>query len=81
MSMMTKYPKKKARKLFNADYMYSIPMNFYGEACQNKFTNGRCVMIGKREYDMMLYFFMTDKSAKDFDRYLDEIKGVLKYNW
>ena len=78
--LFTFLPQAKARELFNADYLCFVPLDFKGETCQGKYTNARCVVFGKYEKDIVLYFFMTDNSAKKFYSYLDEMKDVFRFN-
>ena len=78
--MLTFMPQSKARELFNANYLCFVPLDFKGQTCQGKYTNARCVVFGKEDKDIILYFFMTDNSARKFYRYLDEMKDVFRFN-
>lgn len=78
--MMTNYPKKQARKNFNADYMLMYPLNFKRKKCRNKFSRGRCVVVGKDYRFVFFYFLMTDDSVKNFEQYLAQLKGMIRFN-
>ena len=78
--MMTNYPQKQARKYFNADYMLMYPLNFRREKCRGKFSRGRCVVVGKDYRFVSFYFLMTDDSVKNFEQYLAQLKGLIRFN-
>ncbi len=79
----TFYPKKRAKKLFNADYMMSVPMDTLLEdkKIQGKYSHLCFVVLGKYECDVHLIFCMTDKGLQDFDKYLNRMKRVFWFNW
>lgn len=75
--MLTHYPQDSAKVIFNADYMLCYPFNMEGKKCQDKFTCARAIVAGKGGLDIFVYFVFTDKSIKDFDKYLAEFKQAL----
>ena len=71
------YPAETAQSIFNGKSMFIYPLNFKGEYCQEKYRYGRgVVVLGKYNIPLYLYFFMTDESLVDFDKYLSELKGL-----
>lgn len=78
--LVTPYPADTAKEIFNGVSMFVYPLNFKGEYCQNIYRYGRgVVVLGKYNIPLYLYFFMTDESIADFDRYLSELKGVFTF--
>ena len=75
--MLTYYPQDSAKAIFNADYMLAYPYNMEGEKCQDKFSWTRAIVAGKNGLDIFVYFVLTNKSIKDFDKYLSDFKGIL----
>ena len=73
--LLTWLPKKRARRLFNADCAAIYPMNFKGKKCRNKFSWGRAIVFQSGSGLCYLYLIFTD-SAKPFEKYLDDIKGA-----
>ena len=75
--LVTYYPSETAQSIFNGKSMFIYPLNFKGEYCQGEYRYGRgVVVLGKFNVPLYLYFFMTDESIVDFDKYLSELKGV-----
>lgn len=78
--LMTNYPNKLARKYFNADYMLMYPLNTRRQKCRDKFSRGRCVVIGKDYRFVFMYFLMTDDSVVNFDQYLSQFSKMIWFN-
>lgn len=78
--MLTRYPKRKARKMFNANRMVMYPFNLRGNVYEDKYTRCRAVVIAKNGLDIYFYFMLTDESAKNFDTYLKELNKVFWFN-
>jgi hypothetical protein len=78
--LITDYPAKLAKKYFNADYMLMYPIDTKRQECRDKFTRGRCVVIGKDYRYIFMYFLLTDDNAKDLDKYLAQLKGMIWFN-
>lgn len=78
--LVTYYPADTAKNIFNGVSLLVYPLNFKGEYCQNKYRYGRgVVVLGKYNVPLYLYFFMTDESIVDFDKYLADLKGVFTF--
>lgn len=78
--LVTQYPAETAANLFNGVSMFIYPLNFQGETYRDQYTCGRGVVIfSKHNVPLELYFFMTDESIADFDKYLSELKGVFAF--
>lgn len=78
--LVTQYPAETAANLFNGVSMFIYPLNFQGETYRDQYTCGRGVVIfSKHNVPLELYFFMTDESIADFDKYLSELKGVFTF--
>ncbi len=75
--------KKRAEKLFNANYIMSVPADkiLEGKKVQGKYSHLCFVVFGKYESDIQLIFCMTDKGLQNFDKYLDRMKHVFRFNW
>ena len=78
--MLTYYPEKQAKEMFNADWMVMYPMNLRGEVLEGKFSRCRAVAVSKYGMDMFFYFIMTDESSKKFDTYLMDLNKVFWFN-
>lgn len=78
--LLTDYPVTLAKKYFNADYMLMYPIDTKRQECRGKFTRCRCVLIGKDYRFIFMYFFLTDDNAKDLDKYLAQLKGMIWFN-
>lgn len=78
--LVTNYPAKLAKKYFNADYMLMYPIDTKRQECRDKFTRGRCVVVGKDYRYVFMYFLLTDDNAKDLDKYLAQLKGMIWFN-
>lgn len=78
--LVTDYPAKLAKKYFNADYMLMYPIDTKQQECRDKFTRGRCVVIGKDYRYIFMYFLLTDDNAKDLDKYLEQLKGMIWFD-
>lgn len=78
--MLTYYPEKQAKEMFNADWMVMYPMNLRGEVLEGKFSRCRAVAVSKYGMDMFFYFMMTDESSKKFDTYLMDLNKVFWFN-
>lgn len=78
-SIMTFLPSSYARKMFNTTYIAWTPMDLEDIVYDGKYTNARCVITGKHGDDIMLLFFMTDDGAENFDKYLDDVKGMFQF--
>lgn len=75
--LVTYYPVDTAKSIFNGVSMFVYPLNFKGEYCQNIYRYGKgVVIVGKYNIPLYLYFFMTEESIIDFDKYLSELKGM-----
>jgi hypothetical protein len=79
-TMIIHYPKKKVQELFNADWMVSYPMNLRGEVYEDKYSQCKAVAVSKNGLNIFFYFMMTDETAENFDRYLQNLKKVFWYN-
>ncbi len=78
--LVTYYPADTAKSIFNGVSMFVYPLNFKGEYCQNIYRYGRgVVVLGKYNVPLYLYFFMTEESISDFDKYLSELKGMFVF--
>ncbi len=78
--LVTYYPADTAKAIFNGVSLFVYPLNFKGEYCQNIYRYGKgVVVLGKYNIPLYLYFFMTDESITDFDKYLFEIKGMFTF--
>ncbi|MDR1415399.1 MAG: hypothetical protein LBI96_06270 [Odoribacteraceae bacterium] len=73
-------PRDSAKALFNADYMLAYPFNMAGQACRDRFTRTRVIVMGRGGLDIFLYFVMTDEGIKNFDQYLAETRGMFWFN-
>lgn len=78
--MLTHFPKRKAKKMFNADWMVGYPFNLAGEVYENKYNICKAIVAKKGERDIFLYFMLTEASSKDFGKYLNELSGAFKFN-
>ena len=77
--MITHYSKHKAKKMFNTDWAVEYPFNLSGEVYENKYNICKAVVAKKGERDMFLYFMLTEKGAKNFEKYLKELSGAFKF--
>ena len=77
--LLTKYPKKLAKKYFNADEMYVFPLDMKGKKCRGKFSVVMYVYlhVNYRTECPHLMFLMTDESAENFDKYLEEFQKTI----
>lgn len=77
--LLTKYPKKLAKKYFNADGMYVFPYDMGGRKCRDKYSVVMYVYVhvNYRTECPHLMFLMTDESAKNFDKYLEEFQKTI----
>lgn len=78
--LLTDYPASLAKQYFNADYMLMYPIDTKQQECRDKFTRARCVVIGKDYRFVFMYFFLTDDNAKDLNKYLAQLKGMIWFN-
>lgn len=78
--MLTYYPQDSAKAIFNADQMLIYPVNFEGETCEGIYNCGRCVVVEKNGLDVFFYFIMTEKSIRNFDQYLSDLRGVFWFD-
>lgn len=78
--LVTYYPTDTAKSIFNGVSLFVYPLDFKGEYCQNKYRYGRgVVVLGKYNVPLYLYFFMTNESIDDFDKYLTKLKGMFTF--
>src|SRR5574344_330637 len=78
--LTTAYPADSAKSIFTGASMHVFPLHLKGEYLLNKYHYGRGVVVfGENNIPLILFFFMTDKSISDFNRYLSEFKGVLSF--
>ena len=79
-SLMRHYAIDTAKVFFNADYMFSYPLNFQGEKCDDRFRYGRAVIFGKEGViNIILYFITTERGIKNIDNYILDTKGMFKF--
>jgi hypothetical protein len=78
--MLTHYSEKQAKKMFNAGWMVTYPMNLRGEIYEEKYSRCRTVITARNGLDIFFYFMMTDESMKNFDNYLEDLKKVFWFN-
>lgn len=79
-SMLTHYPNDNAKKMFNANVLVSFPLNLRGNIYKDKYTRGRVVVAGKDRCEFYLYFMMTDRSALDFENFLNDFNKVFWFS-
>ena len=79
MMLLTEYPKKLAKKYFNSDRMYVYPINMNGKKCRDKYSVLMAVYlhVDYRVACPHLLFAMTDESAENFDKYLEEFQKTI----
>ncbi len=79
-SLMYHYTNETSNDFFNADYMFSYPLNFQGETCDEKYRYGRAFLFGKeRVINIILYFVTTEKGVENIDKYIDDSKGLFSF--
>lgn len=79
-SLITFYSQDSAKAFFNGDLMLSYPFDLKNKLCENKYTNVKVIVAEKNGLQLFLYFVMTDNGAKNFDKYLNDLKGTFWYN-
>lgn len=78
--LVTHYPTETAKDIFNGVSLFVYPLNFQGNTYRSIYSCGRgVVVISKHNIPLELYFFMTDESVKEFDKYLSSLKGVFTF--
>lgn len=76
-SLMKHYTNETSNDFFNADYMFSYPLNFQGETCDEKYRYGRALLFGKESViNIILYFVTTEKGVESIDNYIDDSKRL-----
>ena len=77
--MITHYSKHKAKKMFNADWAVGYPYNLAGQSYENKYKRAKAIVAGKEDRNIFLYFMLTEKGEKNFNKYQKELSGAFKF--
>ncbi|MDR3253298.1 MAG: hypothetical protein LBT35_07040 [Tannerella sp.] len=77
--MLTHYPKERAKELFNAEAMVMYPFDLEGNVYEDKYAVCRAVVAEKDGLSFFLYYMMTIDNFRNFDKFLDDMKGVFRF--
>lgn len=79
--MVKIYPRRTARKYFNAGGMVSLPMSLQHNVLYGKYTHGVVVSMLNSTIDssFSLIFLMTDDNYTRFDEFLKDFKGAFRF--
>lgn len=75
--MLYYYPQDSAKAIFNTDYMICYPIDMKRKKHENEFTRTRCIVTWKNGSEIFLYFVLTDKGMRNFNKYLWDFQGTL----
>ena len=77
--MIQSYTRKQAREIANAIVMASYPFSLCSATYKERYTNGRKLILSNGETTLNLYFLMTSKGTRRFNKILEEeVKGVFQ---
>lgn len=80
LELLRQHPKRVAKRLFNAEELYSFPLNFSREKLGEKgFHCGRAYYILKNGYWFGLYVLSAEQAPVDFDAFLPQLKGLFTF--
>lgn len=80
LELLREYPKRLAKQLFNAEELYSFPLNFGREKIGDKgFYCGRAYYVLKGGYWFGLYVLSAEEAPVDFDAFLPKLKGLFTF--
>ena len=77
--LIRKHPDDQARKYFNAQELYSIPLNFGRERLGEGFHCGKMYWIYKEGVMFSIFIMSAEPAPVDCDKYLAELDGMFRF--
>lgn len=77
--LIRKHPDEQARKYFNAQELYSIPLNFGRERLGEGFHCGKMYWIYKEGQMFSIFIMSAEPAPVDCDKYLAELDGMFRF--
>lgn len=80
LQMLKLLPKEEAKKMFNADIMFSYPVDLHGNNYKEKYTRAKAFVIQGKRSVIYLYFLMTNDNYWKADTFLKDFEKVFWFN-
>lgn len=80
LQMLKIFPKEEARKMFNAQILFSYPIDLHGNAYNEKYKRAKCFVLQGKRSIIFLYFLMTNDNYWKADTFLKDFEGVFRFN-
>lgn len=77
--LIRKHPDEQARKYFNAQELYSVPLNFGRERLGEGFHCGKMYWIYKEGQMFSILIMSAEPAPVDCDKYLAELDGMFRF--
>lgn len=77
--LIRKHPDEQARKYFNAQELYSVPLNFGRERLGEGFHCGKMYWIYKEGQMFSIFIMSAEPAPVDCDKYLAELDGMFRF--
>lgn len=77
--LIRKHPDDQARKYFNAQELYSIPLNFGRERLGEGFHCGKMYWIYKEGVMFSIFIMSAEPAPVDCDKHLAELDGMFRF--
>ncbi|MFJ1366981.1 hypothetical protein [Capnocytophaga canimorsus] len=78
--MLNFYSKEKAKKMFNAEIMFSFPIDLHGNAYKENYKRAKAVFFQNKGKAICLFFLMTDDNYWKVDTFLKDFEKVFSFN-
>lgn len=80
LQMLKIFPKEDAKKMFNAQILFSYPIDLHGNAYNEKYKRAKCFVLQGKRSIIFLYFLMTNDNYWKADTFLKDFEGVFRFN-
>ena len=77
--LIRKHPDDQARKYFNAQELYSVPLNFGRERLGEGFHCGKMYWIYKEGKMLSIFIMSAEPAPVDCDKYLAELDEMFRF--